>query len=473
MKVTEEMAVLAYLKNMLEGKNSMRPQVKKSGNIQFLELADKIISNASRINDTSKSLLDVSVDISSFDVELSFISDRLSSFSNELSMLSESNLAIVEETTATMNHVNDRVDSATDTLQQLSDGSRELSKKNNESSSLLTEVSGLKEEVIQDTEEMSERIDKLVELVRGIEDIVVSVGAIANQTNLLALNASIEAARAGEHGKGFAVVAEQVRVLADSTKSQLEEMRNFVEKIYEASTAGQESTRRAVVSTGQMSGKIDSVSKTVQQNIVMLEQIVDEVKNINDDMQQIREATNEVNRAMEQCSMDAEQITHMTTVVRDVANESSQYAKKIDNMDDRISVNIHKLYEGMNEGFNMLEPGEMAEVLENAKKAHANWMNKLRGMIDSQQVSPLQFNPDRCAFGHFYNAISINDQRIISDWKNVGSIHKQFHNMGKNVADAIKRKDYDAADSQYKEIEQLSASMVGLLDGMIQKMRAN
>ena len=76
-------------------------------------------------------------------------------------------------------------------------------------------MNNIKEQVSQ-TVSTVENLDNSVKEINKISD---TISMFANQTNLLALNASIEAVRAGEYGRGFAVVAEEIRTLAEQSKT--------------------------------------------------------------------------------------------------------------------------------------------------------------------------------------------------------------------------------------------------------------
>ncbi len=63
------------------------------------------------------------------------------------------------------------------------------------------------------------------------DKIVNSISLTARKTNILALNAAIEAARAGESGRGFSVVANEVKHLAESSGSEADKIKPYLEEI--------------------------------------------------------------------------------------------------------------------------------------------------------------------------------------------------------------------------------------------------
>lgn len=104
----------------------------------------------------------------------------------------------------------------------------ETENKSKNGSDFLHQQNKLITHISSSVKELEHSMDRLRESSRKISDIVNLVTSIAEQTNLLALNASIEAARAGEHGKGFAVVAEEVRKLAEETKSAVQNVSHLI-----------------------------------------------------------------------------------------------------------------------------------------------------------------------------------------------------------------------------------------------------
>ena len=149
---------------------------------------------------------------------------QLNGFVNDLKFSMEEQNQALGETVSNIHHV-------VGNTKNIEEITKEVSRQTKDSLDLLDAGNQNIDVLIGQMMNVSEIFQKfqdttasLQEEIKEISTFVEVIGDIADQTNLLALNASIEAARAGDHGRGFALVAQEVRKLADKSKSSLTEI---------------------------------------------------------------------------------------------------------------------------------------------------------------------------------------------------------------------------------------------------------
>ena len=189
---------------------------------EISNLAEQVSSNASEVENASKSLADGATE----------------------------QAGVIEELNATIDTV---VDLAADTAKETQSASARVKASVNKAN--------------EEKEKMNElltEIEHITEISKEIGNIITDIEDIASQTNLLSLNASIEAARAGEAGRGFAVVADQIgKLAADSAKSAVN-TRDLIDKTLEEIEKGNTITRTTADAFNQIIADMESFAEIAQ-----------------------------------------------------------------------------------------------------------------------------------------------------------------------------------------------------------------
>ena len=189
---------------------------------EISNLAEQVASNASEVENASKSLADGATE----------------------------QAGVIEELNATIDTV---VDLAADTAK--------------ETQSASARVKASVDKANEEKEKMNDllmEMEHITEISKEIGNIITDIEDIASQTNLLSLNASIEAARAGEAGKGFAVVADQIgKLAADSAKSAVN-TRDLIDKTLVEIENGNTITRTTADAFNQIIADMESFAEIAQ-----------------------------------------------------------------------------------------------------------------------------------------------------------------------------------------------------------------
>jgi methyl-accepting chemotaxis protein len=150
---------------------------------------------------------------------------------------------------------------------------------------------------------------------KKISDIIGVIDGIAFQTNILALNAAVEAARAGDQGRGFAVVASEVRSLAQRSGEAAKEIKTLINDSVETVEIG--------------SKQVGDAGRT-------MDDIVSQVKRVNDLISEISAATLEQSAGIGQVGDAVAQLDQVTQQNAALVEESAAAAESLKHQADAL-----------------------------------------------------------------------------------------------------------------------------------------
>ncbi len=215
------------------------------------------------------------------------------------------------------------------TMNEMSIGIQRLADSTSEIAESSTAMTGLVESNVNHSHEVVSQIQNVESSVlrtaghveemgnrfRSIEDMVQVITNIADQTNLLALNAAIEAARAGEAGKGFAVVADEVRKLAEMSKTSADDIQKHL-------ISFKDITERALSEMARSTEDVQAGNIAVQHIGTSLSQILQSVVLVNNKIQ-------DDSAVIEQMSAGSEEILATIEQMQSIAQQSAIGTKEV------------------------------------------------------------------------------------------------------------------------------------------------
>lgn len=420
----------------------------------------RLISGRKEFEQAVKKTMDALIHMSAMDLTLETNAATVEQVNTSISASVDTISKSAGSTGTIASEVSKAHESLTAAIIEVSSQSSQIMEDIHNSEKELTTITELSTSAISNAKDMKADIQGLIAVIQDVNEAVRAINSISSQTNLLALNASIEAARAGDAGRGFTVVAEEIRELANETKSLTGRMDAFLTSIQDASQKSSESVDITVSELEHINDNIQNVWKLTGNNRSGMNHITDSVSSLAAVSEEISSSMNELDHQMkyvnEQCQSlkeNSDSLALSSQAIADLVEPSKTIEKHLDEST--------KIMGSMaQDAFYMLDNQVLLNCLMGAIEAHKNWLNILKEIAQTKELKVLQTDCTRCGFGHFYYTFKPLNSQVLEIWKRIGDKHKTFHAFGTEMISAVRSNRVGELQQIYERAELFSKDLL-------------
>ena len=398
----------------------------------------RLMKGRGEFEQATTKIMDAVIRMSAMDLTLETNAASIEQINSSISTAAETINNAADSTAKITSEVAKAHENLTTTIIEVSNESVNIMEEIHNCEDELTSISGLSTTAISTAQDMKADLHGLIDVIENMTAVIGAINSISSQTNLLALNASIEAARAGEAGKGFSVVAEEIRTLAEETKTLTKRMGTFVDAIQSASHKSSESVDTTVSELEQINDNIQNVWKITENNRKSMDHINDSVSSLAAVSEEISSSMHELDNQMQYVSSEC-QCLHNNTESLKISSHSIAELVEPSKMVEKHLEEATKIMGSMvQDTFYMLDNHVLLNCLNSAIDAHRNWLNTLHEMAQSCSLKVLQTDCTKCGLGHFYYTFTPVNPQVVDIWNKLEEKHKTFHSYGTEMIAAIR-----------------------------------
>lgn len=268
--------------------------------------------------------------------------DNTAKLLSDISAYNERTTESIASQTARTAEIQDKIQSTKDASDKMISLSKKSSEAVGDGFKVVEQLIAQSKETKDANSKVVASVESLITNTERVAEITSQISNISAQTNLLALNASIESARAGEAGRGFAVVAEEIRKLADETKTLTESIQSIVEELHTNAEDAKDTVSQVVETSLREDSNIHDAEK--QFNVIgeCMNELSSSVDNIYDSIDEILESNNVIAENIEQISEDSKTVLEKTSqavALGENCKESTELARgKMDTLTDTVHI---------------------------------------------------------------------------------------------------------------------------------------